>query len=450
MALAIAFLDPTAATLASGATASASGITSPAPVRVGIPAVGQSGTPFNLAADVDCDELGNAYVVDLSNSRLRKFDETGTEVDFAVIGSQCYGVAVDTTAQRVYVTWDNAPSPSVRYYDYNLNELGSFLITQGSHGIEVLPNGNVLVMSDSGPSPEIREYTGAGVFVATWHTGTGSNRLIRGRHDGTYLYASRYSTYNGTDRAVTRFRLSDRANLGSHMPGTFSVATGAQDLPWAAGGNSKVADFNVHVAGTVDGKLIYIAAMYETGYGIYEADPATGTFERMVAGRTGDIGSFSVYYNAYLMGCTVSANKVWLAGYSQHTLTGWDHRTATAQYSAVSAGTRLRRVLVKGFDARKVKVQYRLNAGAWTDVTPNDSVVLNAGAGIDLTGQVLDFRVSLNTWRGFNLSDTTGPLDKAPPVVQLGFEYNDGVIEPTQPELRGRIGAIASLRGRAE
>jgi len=430
MASRTVYLDPLAAVLSNGAQASASGITMPGPFAVGTPTVSSAADPgFNVAAGCDIDQFGNLYVQDVGNSKIRKFSEAGALLaSFAGPGSM-YGIAVDQALSRVYTSQYNGTL--VRWYDYGLSGLqGSFSVPQELYtGLMVLPNGNLLIASDGAPYT-LREYTNVGGLVATWYTGTAGYHPVRLRHDGTYVYVSFTNSFAASTRAVRRFRISDKADLGSHMPGTITAVAGTPNLPWTSG--SKIGDYVSMVAGAVDGKLVYFMNSFETAMGGWEADPTTANFERVLVQRTGDASGFGPPYTSYLMDSVVSPSKVWATDYNGHSLRCWERRTATAQFNdlgqllGAKAGAALLRAHVKGFDARTVKVQFRQNLGAWTDLLPSD----NAALGVPMASQRVDLLVSLNTWRGF-ASSVIGPLDKTAPLALPAIEFD----EPGPPVL---------------
>lgn len=453
-------LDPLLAVVASGATKSTSGISMPGVIRRGTP-TSPNGDPaggFNLASGCAVDQFNAVYVIDTVNTRIRKYtdDNDGAQVaSINVSGTDSYACEVDQATNRVYIA--GYTSGVLRWYDYGLTgQLGSFAVPTTVCDIVVLPNGNLLLFFDGSPF-RMDEYTTAGVFVASWHTGSVSNRAVRGWHDGTYVYAGFYSTYGvPPNRGVRRFLIADRgATNSNHMPGTFQPANGVQDLPWPKDGPQKVSDYTPRVIGVLNGKLIYTLNSFDTGQGIFEADPATGGFERLLVARTMDLSGWPIHYGGYLAHGAISGTKVWMTTFSQHTLHGFDHRTATAQWDDIgqycslnTSGAKFLGIEVKGHDASKVKWQYRYNLGTWTDIVPSDDF-LSGGSGLDFSSpNRVDLLCQQNTWRGFG-AGTSAPFDKTPPLTKPLLQFEDGHTTPSgiSATLAGTLEGVAEIGG---
>jgi hypothetical protein len=214
----------------------------------------------------------------------------------------------------------------------------------------------------------------------------------------------------------------------------YVAGVGSPDLPFTDAAGSKLYDYwavTGYHAGS--GKvLVYTLNVDEPG--LYEADPTTGSWERLLVARMPGMSGLSFSQTGQVFAMAVGTAKVALTSYVTHDLRLYDHRTAEATWSNVatfSAGTTLRRVHAQGFVLDKVEVAYRLDAGPWVVVMPSSA----ASLGVDVSGKVVDVRVRLNTWRGFG-SGVYAPLDKTAPVVTPIVEYEQPDPAP-QPVLCG-------------
>jgi hypothetical protein len=436
------WFDPLTAVVSDGAIAGVDGITIPAPRQLGqycVPGVGD-GQFFSPVGTRHNYSTGEFYICDFGTGYIRKFDAAGNFlIKRLVPGAQLWGApGVNATAGLVWVAdyWNN----TIRSYDLNLTPGAVFVdVTFYPHTIEVLPeNGNLLIEGLSATTwlYEVREYTPAGVLVATREAGAVlSSRIIQiDASDPTYIYVNRNATGDATRfQRFTRPWVLDGSLVPLGMTWVFNKGLWPPSLdpltqwnfPYLNGIAYDQGSQRVIVSGDI---TTFLHSAPRIGpIDRLEAAPLSRAGESLTAIPNPVTSNFrSISVGPQRMAVTDGAGGCHCVDLLYRGTGIGTHINA-----AVTAGAILKRILFAGdhlcgrrsaTQAATCVIEWRVGgAGAWTAVDLDSPATLAQ----PITGGTIEIRARLNTFSGVDAlaTDTHGVIDKTPPKVRLGFEY---------------------------
>jgi DNA-binding beta-propeller fold protein YncE len=225
---------------------------------------GTGNSQFKVPAGVATDSSGNVYVMDSLNTRVSKFNSSGTYIaQYPIQGS---GIAVDASG-NIYLTQNN----QVNKYDSSGSSLAQFGNTgsgdgefSGPFGVAVDTSGNIYVADTS--NNRIQKLDSSGNYL--WKAGgnfignLGCTAVNNANSDPTYFYNSAHEPFAGSwDTDVWHFSGSSYPTLHAIDNDEDGVADNIEDLgPNNGDGNND---------GILDGTQSNVATFVDSVSGKY-------------------------------------------------------------------------------------------------------------------------------------------------------------------------------------